>query len=154
MLDKFWRAVGKRVWIKDYKDSLLHADTFRHPSPLNQPTYKRPTTEASDISKNPYFKRDTRRNYPILAVYTQADVAKLLNKPITQQISTETAETQPEKSESKLPITIDLNSALLSATPYSNTSLPPVPGKAYSYTFSDIQEIEQPGQYYPIYNVN
>lgn len=40
--------------------------------------YVYPKTDASKLSGNYYFQRDTRRNFPRLAVYTQQDVAGLL----------------------------------------------------------------------------
>jgi hypothetical protein len=33
---------------------------------------------AIDIAQNPYYGRDLRRNYPRLAVYSQAEVAGLI----------------------------------------------------------------------------
>ena len=42
-------------------------------------TYDDPTTvPAGDIADNPYWKRDTRRNYPRLSVVGQADAVALL----------------------------------------------------------------------------
>lgn len=41
--------------------------------------YKDPVTvPAADLADNPYWKRDTRRQYPRLALYTQQDVVGLL----------------------------------------------------------------------------
>lgn len=40
--------------------------------------YVYPKSANSRIYDNPYYKRDTRRNYPRVAVYTQQDVALLL----------------------------------------------------------------------------
>lgn len=55
---------------------------FRVPAPGSQPaalTYTDPgTLPASDISGNPYYARDHRRNYPRVATYGQAEIAGLL----------------------------------------------------------------------------
>lgn len=54
---------------------------FRWPTPGgNDPmTYDDPVTiPAGDIADNPYWKRDSRRNYPRLSVVGQADAVALL----------------------------------------------------------------------------
>lgn len=54
---------------------------FRWPTPGGQDplTYDDPVTApAGDIADNPYWKRDTRRNYPRLSVVSQADTVALL----------------------------------------------------------------------------
>ncbi|KAI7776998.1 hypothetical protein LA080_004224 [Diaporthe eres] len=54
---------------------------FRWPTPGGQDplTYDDPvTTPAGDIADNPYWKRDTRRNYPRMSVVSQADTVALL----------------------------------------------------------------------------
>lgn len=54
---------------------------FRVPAPGSNPanSFEDPVTlPAADIAGNPYWKRDTRRNYPQLSVVSQADVVSLL----------------------------------------------------------------------------
>ena len=52
----------------------------------SQPEYHRPTYEK--ISKNRYYDRDTRRNYPETVVYSADDVTKFLEGTrSTQQLS-------------------------------------------------------------------
>lgn len=54
---------------------------YRWPTPggLDPLTYDDPVTvPAGDIADNPYWKRDTRRNYPRLSVVSQPDAAALL----------------------------------------------------------------------------
>ncbi|KAG9243012.1 hypothetical protein BJ878DRAFT_424620 [Calycina marina] len=54
---------------------------FRNPPPgSNEPfSFIDPVTlPAGDIADNPYWKRDSRRNYPRLSVVTQGDVVSLL----------------------------------------------------------------------------
>lgn len=64
---------------------------FRNPTPgaLEPQSYDDPVTiPAADIADNPYWKRDTRRNYPQLSVFKQGDVAGLLtfgNKEVPKE---------------------------------------------------------------------
>ncbi|KUI72895.1 hypothetical protein VM1G_08579 [Cytospora mali] len=54
---------------------------FRWPTPggLDPLSYDDPVTvPAGDIADNPYWKRDTRRNYPRLSVVDQGDAVALL----------------------------------------------------------------------------
>jgi hypothetical protein len=55
---------------------------FRNPPPgSNDPfSFVDPVTvPAADIAENPYWKRDSRRNYPQLSTISQADVVGLLS---------------------------------------------------------------------------
>lgn len=55
--------------------------TFRWPTPGGQDplAYDDPVTvPAGDIADNPYWKRDSRRNYPRSSVVSQADTVALL----------------------------------------------------------------------------
>ncbi|PVV00154.1 hypothetical protein BB559_000076 [Furculomyces boomerangus] len=149
MLKNFWRQVGKKVWVNDFKDSMNHVGVYRQPPPSDQPMYTRPESEASEISDNSYYKRDVRRNYPKMAVYSQNDVANLILAS-SQRIEDVKAESNPvAKTEHDLTKTIvELNIPL-----YSTSNLPPTPGTPYKYTLSEEQEIQQPGQYFPTYKV-
>jgi len=54
---------------------------YRNPTPGgNDPLlYDDPTTTpAADLADNPYWKRDVRRQYPVLSVVKQSDVVALL----------------------------------------------------------------------------
>ncbi|KAJ5683200.1 hypothetical protein N7462_006365 [Penicillium macrosclerotiorum] len=54
---------------------------YRLPTPGSLPplSYDDPVTlPAGDIADNPYWKRDTRRNYPQLSTVSQADAVSLL----------------------------------------------------------------------------
>ncbi|KAJ2556416.1 hypothetical protein EV175_002019 [Coemansia sp. RSA 1933] len=158
MFKKFWQAVGRKVWVSEYKDSMLPRTTFRSPAPVSQPPYKRTETAASDIHDNRYYKRDVRRNYPRTEVYTQADVGTLL-------LGTKAVEALPESSGKEgaegaatgVPVVKvkDVVEALdrLQKPLYSASNLPPVPGTAYRYKLSPEQTLEGPGEYYPSYRV-
>lgn len=55
---------------------------YRNPPPgaIIPEAYEDPvTTPAGDIADNPYYKRDTRRSYPRLSVFKQADIVGLLS---------------------------------------------------------------------------
>lgn len=54
---------------------------YRNPPPGANPPLEYTdavTAPASDIAENPYWKRDTRRNYPRSSVLSQGDVIGLL----------------------------------------------------------------------------
>lgn len=55
---------------------------FRNPPPGSNPphSFTDPVTiPAGDIADNPYWKRDSRRSYPILSTITQGDAVGLLS---------------------------------------------------------------------------
>ncbi|KAJ2660145.1 hypothetical protein IWW48_003092 [Coemansia sp. RSA 1200] len=160
MFKKFWQAVGKKVWISEYMDSMIPRTTFRSPAPVSQPPYKPPVTAASDIYNNQYYKRDVRRNYPRTEVYTQSDVGTLL-------LGSKAAEALPEPNGKEaavggaeivdVPVVKVKNvvEALdkLQKPLYTASNPPPVPGAAYKYKLSPEQTLEGPGEYYPSYRV-
>ncbi|KAJ2722314.1 hypothetical protein GGI07_003396 [Coemansia sp. Benny D115] len=150
MFKRFWNNVGKKVWLSDYKDSMMPRTTFRSPAPASQPEYKKPIVAGSAISNNPYYKRDVRRNYPRTEVYTQSDVGRLLLGTKTAEVISESSETQ-----AVAPVVKDVVEALakVNGPVYSATNLPPVPGTPYVYKLSPEQNPEGPGEYYPSYRV-
>lgn len=161
MLKKFWQNVGKKVWVSEYTDSMVPRTTFRSPAPVSQPEYKKPLTAASDLSNNPYYKRDVRRNYPRTAVYTQPDVGRLLlgaNTPCgLPSEEGKDSELKAEATAAGVPsIEVkDIAEALekLHQPVYSNSNMPPAPGKPYIYRVSPEQQVEGSGEYYPSYRV-
>ncbi|KAL0078644.1 NADH-ubiquinone oxidoreductase subunit [Phycomyces blakesleeanus] len=74
------------AWVKKYfsvnplvTDGIPVVGQFRTPAVGSRPEkYVYPKSAASNISGNYYFQRDTRRNYPRLAIYTQQEVAGLI----------------------------------------------------------------------------
>ncbi|KAI9468763.1 hypothetical protein LPJ78_003932 [Coemansia sp. RSA 989] len=164
MLKRFWQSVGKKVWLDDYKDSMMPRTTFRSPAPVSQPEYKKPVTAASALSGNQYYKRDTRRNYPHTEVYTQADVGGLLLhmhtvkkiSPPSVNVDKDAAELEKQEATNVPEIFVkDVVEALeqLGKPIYSASNLPPVPGTPYRYKLSPEQNPEGPGEYYPSYRV-
>ncbi|KAJ2396361.1 hypothetical protein GGI23_003945 [Coemansia sp. RSA 2559] len=154
MFKRFWQAVGRKVWVAEYKDSMIPRTTFRSPAPVSQPPYRKPETAASDIYNNQYYKSDVRRNYPRTEVYTQSAVGTLL-------LGTKAAEALPESNDKEAatdaPVVKakDVVEALdrLQKPLYSASNLPPVPGTPYKYKISPEQNPEGPGEYYPSYRV-
>ncbi|KAJ1665726.1 hypothetical protein IW140_001768 [Coemansia sp. RSA 1813] len=160
MFKKLWQAVGRKVWVSEYKDSMMPRTTFRSPAPVSQPPYQSPVTAASDIYNNQYYKRDVRRNYPRTEVYTQTDVGTLL-------LGAKAVEALPESNGKEatadgaevvdVPVVKvkDVVEALdrLQKPLYSASNLPPVPGIPYKYKLSPEQTHEGPGEYYPSYRV-
>ncbi|RUP51185.1 hypothetical protein BC936DRAFT_149506 [Jimgerdemannia flammicorona] len=118
-------------------------------SPIHE--YVPPVTKASAVYENYYFQRDTRRNYPRLAVYTQQDVAGLLaGAPVQASLPVEgsgntavTATTTPTPS---------LTEVLTSTTLYSKEKLPPAPVWGFKYQWKESTDAPKPddGLYWPM----
>lgn len=77
-----WESFRKALAIDPNRSNGVPLNPyFRYPAPgSNAPeSFEDPVTlPAADIAGNPYWKRDTRRNYPQLSVVSQADVVSLL----------------------------------------------------------------------------
>ncbi|KAJ1998771.1 hypothetical protein GGI04_004855 [Coemansia thaxteri] len=178
MFRRLWNAVGSRLWLSDYKDSMIPRTTFRSPAPASQPEYKRSVTAASDLFNNPYYKRDVRRNYPRTDVYTQPDVARLLLQaagtaeavlspppPAAAGATAAAGAAAPAADGATAPAASAVQTsavqvrdvvealAKLQSPVYSPSNMPPVPGTAYKYKLSPEQHAEGPGEYYPSYRV-
>ncbi|KAG4305067.1 hypothetical protein PORY_001237 [Pneumocystis oryctolagi] len=83
----FWYWLRKWLVIDPNRSSGLTLNNqFRKPAPgTPDKVYTAPSNlPASDIAENPYWKRDTRRNYPRLGVITQSTLAErlLLGRPL------------------------------------------------------------------------
>ncbi|GAN00900.1 NADH dehydrogenase [Mucor ambiguus] len=145
-------------WVKKYfsvnplsTDGMPVVGKFRTPAPASRPEqYTYPKSSASKIHDNYYFTRDTRRNFPRLAVYTQQDVALLLEgapvKPslsaeaATEQVVAETAETKP------------LVDILSSQKLYTKEKLAPAPRFGRQVTWKTSEDFIPPndGSYFPM----
>ncbi|CAG8561893.1 9159_t:CDS:2 [Acaulospora colombiana] len=95
----------------------------------SQPTnYARPLTKHSDLAQNYYFNRDTRRNYPRLAVYTQEDVALLIAASHLKSITSGEQGSSESTQIVTIPENITLTEAIAFVPPlYSAEKLPPTP---------------------------
>ncbi|KAI8984204.1 hypothetical protein BDF20DRAFT_858572 [Mycotypha africana] len=121
-------------WVKKYfsvnplsTDGMPVVGKFRTPAVGSRPEkYTTPKTSASNLSNNYYFNRDTRRNYPRLAVYTQQDVALMIEgAPVRASLPAEKAAEQITTTvEETKPLVELLNSKKLT---YSAEKLPPTP---------------------------
>ncbi|KIM30435.1 hypothetical protein M408DRAFT_328033 [Serendipita vermifera MAFF 305830] len=130
----FWKKFRDMVVVNpEISSGLPLADVHRRPQPGSRPErYSTPSTMASDIAQNPYWKRDVRRVYPQTSVITQEDFSKILiASPQAQSI------TAPDSTSSSVPVpAANLEGAPLSdvigaiyagQTVYSPEKLPPVP---------------------------
>ncbi|KAJ1968430.1 hypothetical protein IWQ62_001254 [Dispira parvispora] len=164
----FWQSVKKYLVVNaDVPSSMFNPGTYRKPSPGSQPKYIPKVTEQSDISNNYYYQRDVRRNYPRVAMFNQADVVAMLTMPEKPALDAPIQEKvqQADKGDSKTQeVTATSKSANLPSLPeavrslekpmFSESQLPPLPGKAYKYTVSESPvHPDEPGVYFPVYNV-
>lgn len=77
----FWNWLRRWLVIDPERSSgITYNNQYRKPAPgTPEKLYSRPLNlPASDISDNPYWKRDTRRNYPRSGIITQPVLAELL----------------------------------------------------------------------------
>ncbi|CAO0800867.1 unnamed protein product [Mucor circinelloides] len=145
-------------WVKKYfsvnplsTDGMPVVGKFRTPAPASRPEqYTYPKTSASKIHDNYYFTRDTRRNFPRLAVYTQQDVALLLEgAPVKPSLSAEAASEQivAETAETK-PLVDILSSQKL----YTKEKLAPAPrfGRQVNWKTSEDFIPPNDGSYFPM----
>ncbi|CAO3699980.1 unnamed protein product [Rhizopus stolonifer] len=107
-----------------------------------------PQIKSFNISNNYYFQRDTRRNYPRLAVYTQKEVAGLLegaavNPSIPVELESQVATTTEAK-----PLVEVLNSRQL----YSASKLPPTSNFGIKPKWKISEDFIPPndGSYFPM----
>ncbi|KAI7901587.1 uncharacterized protein BX663DRAFT_513376 [Cokeromyces recurvatus] len=146
------------AWVKKYfsvnplsTDGMPVVGKFRTPAVGSRPEkYTYPKSSASNLSNNYYFQRDTRRNYPRLAVYTQQDVALLLEgAPVKPELSAETAvkQTTTTTVETK-PLNEILNSQIL----YTTEKLAPAPrfGQQVKWKVSEDFIPPNDGSYFPM----
>jgi len=77
-----WEVIRRFLAVDPNRSSGIPLNpTFRNPGPASFPAHKYTdpvTLPAADIAQNPYWQRDTRRNYPQLSTFKQSDIAGLL----------------------------------------------------------------------------
>ncbi|KAI7861751.1 hypothetical protein BDF14DRAFT_1876939 [Spinellus fusiger] len=140
------------AWVKKYfsvnplsTDGMPVVGKFRTPAAGSRPEkYAYPKTEASKISGNYYFQRDTRRNYPRLAVYTQEKVAGLIDGGFITpgQIAAPAQVSNPK------PLVEVLNTHKL----YSSEKQAPVPAWGRKMVWKESEDFVYPnnGTYFPM----
>ncbi|WWD09510.1 hypothetical protein V865_007635 [Kwoniella europaea PYCC6329] len=76
----FWKKFRDAVVINPEISSGLPIPTeHRYPQPGSRTErYATPSTNASDVAFNPYWKRDARRAYPQTSFITQSELSSLL----------------------------------------------------------------------------
>ncbi|KAJ1650948.1 hypothetical protein IWQ61_008370 [Dispira simplex] len=163
----FWQSVKKYLVVNaDVPSSMFNPGTYRKPSPGSLPKYIPKVTEKYDISNNYYYQRDVRRNYPRVAMFNQADVVAMLTMPEKAALDAPAqVQQQADKGENKTQeVTAKTETTNLPSLPeavrslekplFSDSHLPPLPGKAYQYTVSENPiHPDEPGVYFPVYNV-
>ncbi|GAA5929288.1 uncharacterized protein JCM15063_004111 [Sporobolomyces koalae] len=128
---------------------------FRTPEPASRPEKMSvPSSKASDVAENPYFKRDFRRQFPKTEVVTQGELAKLLIAqggfealpPVTaSEGSTSTAVTADSPAPS-------LAALYTSNSPVSGSFKPPVPpGPKFRWAPAKENAPHDPNSYFPMY---
>ncbi|OZJ02321.1 hypothetical protein BZG36_04446, partial [Bifiguratus adelaidae] len=139
-------------------DGMLPVGKYRTPSPGSPQTpYVPPKTPNAKVANNYYFNRDTRRNYPRLAVYTQQDVAGLLmGGKVQESLPSVGADSQPV-TDTKLVTpsqqTYDLAQVVAEQqVAFGNGVLPPTPGwgKKVEWNVSTDHEAIEEGIYWPM----
>ncbi|KAJ1928368.1 hypothetical protein IWQ60_002090 [Tieghemiomyces parasiticus] len=164
-MSRLWNAVKRRLQVNpDAADSMFNPGTYRKPSPDSQKKFVPPITDKFNISNNYYFQRDVRRNYPRMAIYSQAYVAQLLAPPAPSAPALEDGKTESAaapvdaKGEGATAVaaTSNLTEVIrnLGQPLYTASQPPPVPGLRYKYTISEQLQHQKPGVYFPIYNVH
>ncbi|BGP16828.1 hypothetical protein JCM10213_004675 [Rhodosporidiobolus nylandii] len=155
-----WAKVRK-AWVVNPESSTGNPlpQHFRQPEPASRPEkFTVPSSKASDVAENPYFKRDFRRSYPKTEVVTQDELAKLL-------IAQGGFEALPpvsgaEVSESTA-ITADTPTPSLASLYTSNTSVattgfrpPTPPGPKYKWSAAKEVVPHDPQSYFPMVNMS
>jgi len=76
----FWKKFRDAIVVNpEISTGLPLPSVNRYPQPGSRPEkYSTPATLASDPARNPYWKRDARRQYPRLSVVDQSELAQLL----------------------------------------------------------------------------
>ncbi|KAI8989562.1 hypothetical protein BDB01DRAFT_895370 [Pilobolus umbonatus] len=143
-------------WVKKFltvnpvsTDGMPIVGKFRTPAPGSRPEkYVYPKSKASNISNNYYFQRDTRRNYPRLAVYTQQDVAGLLEGSVKASLPKEGVEQAVAAVESTKPLVEVLNTHKL----YTVQKQAPTPRFGRQVTWKKSEDFIPPndGSYFPM----
>ncbi|KAG5520042.1 hypothetical protein PMAC_001118 [Pneumocystis sp. 'macacae'] len=152
----FWHWLRQWLVIDPNRSSgLTRNNQFRKPSPGTpaKPYVGPLNLPASDIAENPYWKRDTLRNYPRLSVITQETLAELLllGNPKCPAIdeASETSETNIESVANRsLSIVLQhVPSVEVQNMMLTEKGIAPLPGKPYHWL------LDQQGGYPSNYSV-
>ncbi|KAK9475611.1 hypothetical protein V1514DRAFT_339741 [Lipomyces japonicus] len=136
---------------------------YRVPSTGSRPESERyvdpATLPASDISNNPYYKRDVRRAYPRVQLFSQSDISGLLlhgnaaAPRIARGAEGEKALAEVKRGDLSLTDTIKLISTDVVNEEVLKNGLPPFPGsfnKDYRFRLLDESESGLYTEKYPV----
>ncbi|GAA5836557.1 hypothetical protein JCM3766R1_001632 [Sporobolomyces carnicolor] len=151
----FWSRVRKAIVVNPESSSgnPLPAK-FRTPEPASRPEKMSvPSSKASDVAENPYFKRDFRRMYPKTEVVTQGELAKLLIaqggfESLPPVSSSEASNTTAVTADSPAP---SLASLYSSATTQASFKPPTPPGPKFKWAPAKENAPHDPESYFPMY---
>ncbi|CAM0136669.1 hypothetical protein VKS41_003476 [Umbelopsis sp. WA50703] len=151
---KHWAWVKKLFSVNPQSTNGMPATgVFRTPAVGSRPEkYVAPKTEASNVANNYYFQRDTRRNFPRLAVYTQQDVAGLLTgATVDPSLPPAGADSQPV-TPATVTETKSLTEVLGSTSLYSKGQMPPTPNwnSTKKWEVSTDWKAPEEGTYFPM----
>ncbi|CED82010.1 NADH dehydrogenase [ubiquinone] (complex I), 21kDa subunit, fungi [Phaffia rhodozyma] len=135
----FWKKLRDKTVINPEISTGLPIPLLnRYPPPGSRPEpYAVPATAASDPAFNPYWKRDTRRNYPATSVITQSYLTNLLLAspegkaaipgPDSAQKTAVTDKVEPEQTVvHTLPAVVSQIFEVSKKKTYDESNLPPV----------------------------
>ncbi|KAH8550753.1 hypothetical protein BGW37DRAFT_495713 [Umbelopsis sp. PMI_123] len=153
---KHWAWVKKLFSVNPKStDGMPVTGVFRTPAVGSRPEkYVYPKTDASKVHGNYYFQRDTRRNFPRLAVYTQQDVAGLLTGAgVEPSLPAPGSDSQPV-TPATVTETKSLTEVLGSTSLYSQSKLPPTPTWNAPKKWEISSDFKGPddGSYFPMRN--
>ncbi|GAA5899066.1 hypothetical protein JCM8208_002993 [Rhodotorula glutinis] len=150
-----WRKIRRAIVVNpESSTGNPLASANRQPEPASRPEkFTVPSSKASDVAQNPYFKRDFRRMYPKTEVVTQGELAKLLIAqggfealpPVTASESDKTTALTADSPAPSL--------AALYSTPSGAVSgfrPPKPPGRKYNWHASKEQAPSDPNAYFPM----
>ncbi|GAA5947635.1 hypothetical protein JCM3765_001011 [Sporobolomyces pararoseus] len=151
-----WNRIRKAVVVNPESSSgnPLPAK-FRTPEPASRPEkFTVPSSKASDVAENPYYKRDFRRQYPKTEVVTQGELAKLLIaqggfESLPPVSSAEASTTTAITADSPAP-----SLAALYASPSSTAGSfkpPTPPGPKFRWAPAKENAPHDPQSYFPMY---
>jgi len=131
----FWKRFRDVTVVNpEISSGLPLPNVHRYPQPASRPEkYARPATQASDVSANPYWKRDFRRAYPRLSIVTQNELAQVLLAPKAESIEapSDAKSAEAKSSVPAAPVDAELTAAIATIAAkgavYSVTKLPPTP---------------------------
>ncbi|GAA5839114.1 hypothetical protein JCM11251_003680 [Rhodosporidiobolus azoricus] len=154
-----WKKIREKIVVNESSTGNPLPASFRQPEPGSRPEkFTVPSSKASDVAENPYWKRDFRRNYPKTEVVRQEELAKLL---IAQGGFESLPPISAAEGVDSTAVTADSPTPSLATLYNKNTSLaatsfrpPTPPGPKYRW-FAAKEEVPFPEHsYFPMVNMS